>query len=147
MVNRVVIVGRLTRDPELRRTYTGKAVTSFTLAFNNRMKNADGTNSSSFVNCTAWNGLAENIVNFCKKGSQVAVDGHLQERKYTRRDGTNASVVEIILDNIEFLGGKSTNANATNNSDDNGFSPDISEPQEDEKTSNGIESSDDDLPF
>ena len=110
MVNRVVLVGRLTRDPELRRTNSGLQVTSFTLAFTNRTKNADGTSSSSFVTCTAWNKMAEIISQYCKKGSQLCVDGRLQENKYQRKDGTNASTVEIVVENIELLGKKKSRA-------------------------------------
>ena len=99
MVNRVVLVGRLTKDPELRRTNNGTPVTSFTLAFTNRTKNADGSNSSSFVNCTAWNKTAEIVSQYCSKGSQLCVDGRLVETKFQRKDGTNASRVEIVVEN------------------------------------------------
>lgn len=148
MVNRVVLVGRLTRDPELRRTNSGLQVTSFTLAFTNRTKNADGTSSSSFVTCTAWNKMAEIISQYCKKGSQLCVDGRLQENKYQRKDGTNASTVEIVVENIELLGKKS-DSQSSNNS---GYSSDYVQsnvaPSE-EKTDDmqNVDLADDDLPF
>jgi len=146
MVNRVIIVGRLTKDPELRTTGSGLAVTSFTLAFNNRTKGADGSTTSSFVTCNAWNKTAEIICQYCKKGSQLCVDGRLQERKYQRKDGTNASVVEIVIENIELLGkasgstnGKNADYTPDNNSGDDFYT---------EKNDNAPEDlADDDLPF
>ena len=116
MINRVIIVGRLTRDPELRSTPSGVNVLTFTLAFDNKNKNADGTRGTSFINCTAWRQLADFVSKYCKKGSQIGVEGSLQERKYQRRDGTNASVIEIQVDGITLLGSKQANATTPNNS-------------------------------
>ncbi len=110
MVNSVTVSGRLTRDPELRRTNTGRAVSSFTLAFNNRTKDEQGNYTSSFVTCTAWGTTAEFIANYAKKGNLICVEGRLQERKYTRNDGSNASVVEIIVNNVEFMSGSRSNS-------------------------------------
>ena len=145
MVNRVVVVGRLTKDPELKRISSGVAVSSFTLAFSNRTKDAEGNQTSSFVTCNAWNKTAEIICNYCKKGSQICVDGRLQERRYQRKDGTNASVVEIVAENIELLG----KANGSTNDKNDGYVNDMSSGNEFvEKNDNVSEDlADDDLPF
>ena len=116
MINRVIIVGRLTRDPELRTTPNGVNVLTFTLAFDNKNKNADGTRGTSFINCTAWRQLADFVSKYCKKGSQVGVEGSLQERKFQRRDGSNASVIEIQVDGVTLLGAKQGNTTSVNNS-------------------------------
>ncbi len=144
MVNRVVLVGRLTKDPELRRTNSGSAVASFTLAFTNRQKNADGSNSSSFVTCTAWNKTAEVISQYCSKGSQICVDGRLVETRFQRKDGTNASRIEIIVENIELLGRKNTTEDRND-----GYVADTSSVDVYEKESDSAagDIADDDLPF
>ena len=80
MINRVVLVGRLTRDPELRRTQNGAAVTSFTVAVDNRFSR-DQENSASFINIVCWNQTAEFVAQYIKKGNLVGVDGRLQDRK------------------------------------------------------------------
>ena len=95
MINRVIIVGRLTRDPELRSTPSGVNVLTFTLAFDNKNKNADGTRGTSFINCTAWRQLADFVSKYCKKGSQIGVEGSLQERKYQRRDPVHERTVSL----------------------------------------------------
>lgn len=144
MVNRVVLVGRLTKNPELKRTNNGNPVTSFRLAFSNRTKNADGSPSSSFVNCTAWNKTAELVFQYCSKGSQLCVDGRLVEIKFQRKDGTNASRVEIVVENIELLGKKNT----TEDKND-GYVADTSSDDVYEKESDSAagDMADDDLPF
>ena len=86
MINRVILVGRITKEPELRTTASGINVLSFTLAFDNKNKNADGTRGSSFINCTAWRNNADIIAKYCHKGSQIGIDGSLQERKYQRNN-------------------------------------------------------------
>ncbi len=145
MVNRVVVVGRLTKDPEKRRTNSGTAVCSFTLAFTNRTKDADGNTTSSFVTCQAWNKTAEIICDYCKKGSQICVDGRLQERRYQRKDGTNASVVEIVVENIELLG----KANGSSVEKNDGYVSDTSSGNEYVEKNDNVseELADEDLPF
>jgi single-strand DNA-binding protein len=103
MVNRVVLVGRLTRDPELRTTTTGKSVCSFTIAVNKRSKPTDGSPDADFFNVTAWDRTADFVTNYLTKGRLVAVDGRLQSRKYTTNDGQNREVVEIVAENIQGL--------------------------------------------
>ena len=142
MLNRVVIVGRLVRDPELRKTASDRSVVAFTVALDNRTTN-NGEKSTSYIPCTAWNSTAESIAKFMKKGSLVGVDGHLNQRSYTANDGRKVSVVEVIADSVQFLEKKndsSVNSSTTSNNDYNRQMPE-DEPVE------CIDASDDDLPF
>ena len=107
MINRVVLVGRLTRDPELRRTQAGSSVCSFTVAVDNRQKNPDGTRGTTFVPCVCFQQSADNVVKFTRKGSLVGVEGRLNQRSYQRQDGTKATVYEVLCDTVQFLDPKS----------------------------------------
>jgi len=103
VINRVVLVGRLTRDPELRTTAGGKSVVSFSIAVQKRIKPSDGSPDADFFNISAWDKSAEYVANYLTKGRLVAVDGRLQSRKYTASDGTNREVVEVVADNVQGL--------------------------------------------
>lgn len=103
MINRVVLVGRLTRDPELRKTTTGTSVASFTLAVDNRIKDANGQYTTSFIPCVVWKEQAENCVRFIHKGSLVGVEGRLNQRTYDSKDGNKVQVIEVICDSVQFL--------------------------------------------
>jgi len=103
MINRVVLVGRLTRDPELRTTGTGKSVVSFSIAVTKKIKPTDGSPDADFFSVTAWEKTAEYVSNYLSKGRLVAVDGRLQTRKYTGSDGVNREVVEVVADNVQGL--------------------------------------------
>lgn len=103
MVNRVVLVGRLTRDPELRTTGTGKSVAGFGIAVNKRIKPQDGSPDADFFSVTAWGQTAEYVSNYLTKGRLVAVDGRLSQRKYTTQDGQTREVIEIVADNVHGL--------------------------------------------
>lgn len=103
MINRVVLVGRLTRDPELRRTGNGTAVASFTLAIDNRLKDANGQYTTSFIPCVVWNQQAENCVRFIHKGSLVGIEGRLNQRTYQNKEGNNVQVIEVICDSVQYL--------------------------------------------
>jgi single-strand DNA-binding protein len=103
MINRVVLVGRLTRDPELRRTGAGNSVCSFTVAVDNRTRNPDGTKSASFIPCVVFQQSADNMVRFLKKGALVGIEGRLNQRSYQRQDGTKANVLEVLCDSVQFL--------------------------------------------
>lgn len=102
-VNNVVLVGRLTRDPELRTTNTGKSVCSFSLAVNKRVKPTDGSPDADFFNVVAWGTSADFVANYLTKGRLAAVEGRLQSRKYTASDGSNREVVEIVANNVQGL--------------------------------------------
>lgn len=103
MINRVVLVGRLTRDPEYRTTTTGKSVCDFSIAVQKRIKPQDGSPDADFFRVNAWGAQAEYVSNYLTKGRLVAVDGRLQSRKFTASDGTNREVVEIVADNVQGL--------------------------------------------
>lgn len=100
MINEVILIGRLTKDVEVQTTTSGKSVSSFSLAVDNYIGN--GQKSCSFIPCTAWGPIAQNLARFCGKGSQVCVEGRLQQRTYQSKTETR-SVVEVICTNIEFL--------------------------------------------
>jgi len=103
MINRVVLVGRLTRDPELRYTSSGAAVASFTVAVNRTFTNAQGEREADFINCVIWRKAAENFSNFTNKGSLVGVDGRLQSRSYENQQGQRVYVTEVVVDNFSLL--------------------------------------------
>ncbi len=103
MINRVVLVGRMTRDPELRRTPQGDAVTSFTLAVNRNYTSRDGQQQADFINCVVWKKSAENVEKYCSKGSLVGVEGRIQTRSYDNSQGQKVYVVEVICDSVQFL--------------------------------------------
>ena len=107
MINRVVLVGRMTRDPELRRTPQGDAVTSFTLAVNRNFTSREGQQQADFINCIVWRKPAENVEKYCSKGSLVGVEGRLQTRSYDNSQGKKVYVVEVICDSVQFLETKS----------------------------------------
>jgi len=139
MINRVILVGRLTRDPELRRTTTDVAVASFTLAVDDREKDANGERTTTFIDVTIWRDQADNVAKFCRKGSLVAVDGRLRQRRFERKDGTKGSTFEIVADSVQFLEPKKDlPANGEL----------LDEPAPDEsKNLDAIDVTDDDLPF
>ena len=103
MINRVVLVGRMTRDPELRRTPQGDAVTSFTLAVNRNYTSRGGQQQADFINCVVWRKPAENVERYCSKGSLVGVEGRIQTRSYDNSQGQKVYVVEVICDSVQFL--------------------------------------------
>ena len=103
MLNRVVLVGRMTRDPELRRTANGTPVASFTLAMNRNFSSQNGERQADFIPCVVWNKAAQNTAKYCSKGSLVGVDGRLQSRSYQNQDGRRVSVIEVICDSVQFL--------------------------------------------
>lgn len=142
MINRVVLVGRLTRDPELRRTNSGTSVCSFTVAVDNRTKNADGTKTASFIPCTAFQQSADNMSKFLRKGSLVGIEGRLNQRSYVRQDGSKASVLEVLCDSVQFLEPKS---NAEQAPDTVTFED--ATPADEGKNLDSISMADDDLPF
>ena len=103
MINRVVLVGRLTKDPELKYTQTGIAVCRFTLAVNRTFQNASGEREADFVSCLAWRKQAENIANFLRKGSLAGVDGRIQTGSFQGQDGKRVYTTEVVADSTQFL--------------------------------------------
>ncbi|EAF9297480.1 TPA: single-stranded DNA-binding protein [Listeria monocytogenes] len=113
MMNRVVLVGRLTKDPDLRYTPAGAAVATFTLAVNRPFKNAQGEQEADFINCVVWRKPAENVANFLKKGSMAGVDGRVQTRNYEDNDGKRVFVTEVVAESVQFLDPKNNNVEGT----------------------------------
>jgi single-strand DNA-binding protein len=109
MLNRVILVGRLTRDPELRYTPNGVPVATFTLAVNRSYTNQQGEREADFINCVVWRRPAENVANFLKKGSLAGVDGRIQTRSYEAQDGRRVYVTEVLAESVQFLEPKSAN--------------------------------------
>lgn len=101
-LNNVVLVGRLTKDPELRNLDKDLVTASFSLAVDNPGKN-NQDKTASFIPCSVWNGTAENLCKYCSKGSLIAIEGRLSQRSYTDKTGTNRSVVEVVCNAIHFL--------------------------------------------
>ena len=140
MMNRIIVVGRLTRDPELRRTQSDVAVASFTVAVDDREKDANGNKTTTFIDVTVWREAADNVAKFLRKGSLVGVDGRLRQRRFERKDGTKGSTFEIVADSVQFLEPKPKDAASSE-------AP-IDEPAfDDSKNLDSIDVADDDLPF
>jgi len=108
VLNRIVLIGRLTRDPELRYTPNGVAVARFTLAVDRNWRNAQGERETDFINIVVWQKQAENCANYLSKGKLAAVDGRLQIRNYEGQDGQKRYVTEVVADTVRFLSPKSS---------------------------------------
>ena len=106
-MNKVILVGNLTRDPELTETPSGVAVCRFAIAVSRDYANADGTRETDFFNITVWRGRAENCGKYLKKGNKVAIVGSLQNRSYEDKDGIKRNVTDVIANEVEFLTPKS----------------------------------------
>ena len=157
MLNRALLVGRLTRDPELRRTGSGKAVTSFNLAVERNFKSDD--QEADFINCVCWGKIAENTERYCSKGSMVSVDGRIQTRNYDDKNGKKVYITEVLVNSISFLDKLEqntsdfnkgvTNTQASNKSrlESNYESDMYAQSLTEEAEKYSLELSDDDLPF
>jgi single-strand DNA-binding protein len=157
-MNKVFLIGRLTRDPELRYTGNNTAVASFSIAVNRNFTNQSGEREADFINIVVWRKQAENVKNYLTQGSQVAIDGRIQTRSYDDQDGKKRYVTEVVADNVEFLGSKASSQQGGNNTSTNSeptpYDFGGSEPSTTAVDSNpfadfgsSIEISDDELPF
>ena len=165
-MNKALLVGRLTRDPELRHTQTGRAVCQISIAINRPFSNQDGQREADFINVVVWDKQAENLAKYVKKGSQVAVEGRIQTRNYDNNEGKKVYVTEVVAQSVQFLDSKSSTSVAPssnnyesavspfdNNSNNNNVSN--NEPMETvdvdkdpfELFGESIQISDNDLPF
>lgn len=168
MINNVVLVGRMTRDAELRYTPSNQAVATFTLAVNRNFKNQNGEREADFINCVIWRQQAENLANWAKKGTLVGVTGRIQTRNYENQQGQRVYVTEVVADNFQILESRATregqsggsyNGEFNNNSSFGGFSnggfssqpsqqtPNFGRDESPFGNSNPMDISDDDLPF
>jgi len=130
-MNRAVLVGRLTKDPELRYTQSGIAVANFTIAVNRRFAR-EGEQSADFIPVIVWQKAAENVAKYLSKGSQVAVEGRIQTSSYDNKDGQRVFRTEIVADQVEFIGSKGGGTGGSKNddftdSDGDSFKGDFSE--------------------
>ena len=110
-MNRVDLVGRLTRDPELRHTSSGRAVCQLNLAINRTFTNQNGEREADFINVVVWRKQAENVCNFLNKGSLVSVEGRLQTGSYDDKDGNKRYTMDVVADSVQFLESKSQSQN------------------------------------
>lgn len=109
MLNRAIIMGRVTANPELRQTQGGVSVLSFTVAVDSRFTNQNGERQTNFIHCVAWRHTAEFVSKYFVKGQMIAVDGSLQSRNYVDKNGNNRSVLELVVENVSFCGSKAEN--------------------------------------
>lgn len=166
MINRAVLTGRLTKDPELRTTQSGLSVTAFNLAVNRQYSNSKGKRDADFVSCVIWRKAAENFCKFTSKGSLVGIDGRIQTRTYDDKGGKRVYVTEVVVDSFSLLESrKEREAGNTNNggnyNSNSGYSNNVGgnynataagsngNTQQDPFSSPGntVDISDDDLPF
>ncbi|MEK4879441.1 MULTISPECIES: single-stranded DNA-binding protein [Paenibacillus] len=158
MLNRIILIGRLTRDPELRYTPAGVAVTQFTLAVDRNFTGQNGEKEADFIPVVTWRQLAETCANYLRKGRLTAVEGRIQVRNYENNEGKRIYVTEVIADNVRFLesnrsndqgGSHSSSSNGTGSSSQNRSSSGQNGGYGDPFTGDGkpIDISDDDLPF
>ena len=120
-MNKVLLVGRLTRDPELRTTPGGMAVTRFTLAVSQNFTNKNGERGADFINCSAWGRQADNISKYCHKGSLVSAEGRIRTSSYDAQDGTKRYTTEVVCDTVNFLSSKSSGESPRNDYADSNF--------------------------
>lgn len=150
MINTVTLVGRLTKDPELRYTPSGVAVARFTLAVNRTFKK-EGEQQADFINIVTWRKTAENTANFLRKGSLAGVTGRVQTGSYDGQDGKKVFTVEVVAENVQFLEPKSANNASNGNSNTNGYQQQQNAPQSNYGSQEAFNPSatidDSDLPF
>jgi len=152
MINRVVLVGRITKDPVLRKTANGASVTSFTLAVNRKFKQ-EGQPEADFVNVVAWSKTADIVAQYTHKGSLVGVEGRIQTRSFDDKDGKRVYVTEVVADSVQFLESKSaaaSNANAyvPEQGSNQGYQSDNGQSYSNDFTSSStLDIASDDLPF
>ena len=148
MINRVVLVGRITRDPETQQTSTGIPYVRFTLAVNRPFKDQNGERQADFINCVAWRNQADFMKNFVKKGNQLAVEGRIQTNSYTDASGNNRQAFDILVESVSNLEPASKNEGYQPQPPfGNGFKP-VSQPtSHPESNVMEFEVADDDLPF
>ncbi len=148
MINRVILVGRMTKDPQIRKTQTGKSVTSFTVAVNRRSSQQDQTD---FINCVAWERTAEVTAQYAKKGSLVGVEGRLTSRSYDDATGKRVYVTEVLCDSVQFLESKAASEQRPQQTtaQQSGYYPDSNGSLQDDDFNTGplLDISSDDLPF
>ncbi|EGO8122094.1 single-stranded DNA-binding protein (plasmid) [Enterococcus faecalis] len=152
MINNVTLVGRLTKDPDLRYTQSGTAVGQFTLAVNRNFTNQQGDREADFINCVIWRKAAESFANYARKGTLIGLTGRIQTRNYDNQQGQRVYVTEIVVENFQLLESKEVNEQRRSSKPDQATfdkqatdKPDPLDPFS--KDVSPIDISDDDLPF
>lgn len=138
MYNKIILIGRLTRDPEMTLSQQQVAVVRFSLAVNRRFQSKDGVDETDFINCVAFRTTAEMLAKYMKKGSLIQVEGRLQQRKYTTESGENRTSYDVICDNVLFLESKKSQQDMNLPDDSSNY---------DGNYQGGSDSTNDDLPF
>ncbi len=143
-MNKVILMGRLTRDPEMRQTQSGVAVCSFSIAVNRRFAK-EGQQNADFINCTAWRQQAEFICKYFQKGAMISVIGNLQSRSWENQEGKKQYATDVVVDEVYFTGSKTESHTVS----DGGFAVQQKDPFADIDTMGfqAIDGSEDDLPF
>ncbi|HGC8891612.1 TPA: single-stranded DNA-binding protein [Streptococcus agalactiae] len=138
MINNIVLVGRMTKDAELRYTPSNQAVATFSLAVNRNFKNQSGEREADFINCVIWRQQAENLANWATKGALVGITGRIQTRNYENQQGQRIYVTEVVAENFQLLESRNSQqqTNQSGNSSNSYFG-----------NANKMDISDDDLPF
>ena len=151
MINRVVLVGRLTKDPEFRTTQSGVDVANFTLAVNRNFTNAQGEREADFINVVVFRKQAENVNNYLSKGSLAGVDGRVQSRSYENNEGKRIFITEVVADSVQFLEPKGNNNQNISQGQQTGTrkqqTGNVSNDNPFANANGPIDISDDDLPF
>lgn len=114
MINTVIIMGRLTANPELRQTQSGVNVLSFTVAVDSKFANQNGERVTNFIHCVAWRHTSEFIAKYFVKGQMIAIEGNLQSRNFVDKNGNNRSVLEVLVENVSFCGSRSETGSRSN---------------------------------
>ena len=160
MINNVVLVGRMTRDAELRYTPSNQAVATFTLAVNRNFKNQNGEREADFINVVIWRQQAENLANWAKKGALIGITGRIQTRSYDNQQGQRVYVTEVVAESFQLLESRASREGQGGNSSftgGNGYNspyqtpakstPNFAREESSFGASNPMDISDDDLPF
>lgn len=156
MINNLTLVGRLTKDPDLKYTGNGTAVATFTLAVNRNFTNQSGEREADFINCVIWRKSAETLANYAKKGVLIGVTGRIQTRSYDNQQGQKVYVTEVIADNFQLLESKkadssqNTQGSGVSNSQTNNYTRNLqnsNSASSDPFGNSSIDFSNDDLPF
>lgn len=156
MINNITLVGRLTKDPDMKYTGNGTAVATFTLAVNRNFTNQSGEREADFINCVIWRKPAETLANYAKKGVLIGVTGRIQTRSYDNQQGQKVYVTEVIADNFQLLESKkadfsqNTQGGGVSNSQTNNYTrnqQNTNSATADPFGNSSIDISDDDLPF
>lgn len=154
MINSVCLVGRLTRDPELRYTPSNVAVATFSLAVNRNFKDANGERETDFINCVIWRQQAENLANWAKKGALIGITGRIQTRSYENQQGQRVYVTEVVAENFQMLesraareGGNANQGNTFGQQAPQQQGPNFARDSGPHRNSNPMDITDDMLPF